>query len=1072
MNDMITKKRISIILVLFLFNLLSLFAAPLQNGNIKGVVKDEHGEPLIGVAVVLKGTSQGTITDIDGNFQLAAKAKDVLQISYMGYLTQNITVGDQISIDVVMIEDIQQLEEVVVVGYGVQKKSHLTGSISKLAGEGLESIPTTRVDQALQGKLAGVSIQNTTSEAGVAPQIRVRGLGSLSVNGEPLVVVDGYPVADGLSFVEASDIESIEVLKDAASSAIYGSRGANGVIIVTTKTGNVSKPKYSFNMYHGFKKTYKRHDNMNYTDYVRLLFQEADFRSQDPSVASTAWNLATPEERAQYIIGDQIVGYDTDWQSEGLRDNAYMSNYQLNISGGNKGTRYYLSANYNTDQGVMERSSYDKLSLRSKIDVQLSPIVKVGVNINPTYGTRERPANNYTDYYRFRSWMPVRHTDGTAELTGQPVGSYAHSRHFNGLHYKGTMPDGEEWQSDGTINPWSSTVNNPVSILEGDSRKNNQYRLLTNAYASFNIIKGLEFKTSAGVYVNYSKDDAFLAAGAKKEGEPNQSTFKSSLMTDILSENTLNYDVTINRDHSIQALAGFTYQKTNHEYSQIVGLNSPVDDIKTANLATLIDSRSTYTYKMSEVLVSYLSRVNYAYKGKYMLSASIRTDGSSRFPSGKRWSWFPSVSGGWRMEEEAFMKEVDFISGLKLRASYGLTGNNNLPVNTNGSNRLSSYAFADAFFLAPYSFGKSGNIVAGIANSSYVQGNPEITWEQTKESNLGLNLGLFKNRITVDLEYYYSITKDLLFQRSVMGLTGYNKYWDNSGKVRNSGLEIELSTVNVINKDFEWRTSFNFSTNWNKLLSLGGPAVGYNYGERNEVYAAIVGQKAIQYYGYKTDGVWKSQEEIDEAKKNADYKVAVAPGGLKIVDTNGDDIVDAGDRVAIGSPLPDFTWGITNNLRYKSFELSFLVQGVQGVDIINGDHHYNDVLMTNKKMLKNRWISPAFPGDGQTPYYTNGASRILTDYVVEDGSYIAFRDIQIGYTLPAKFVKKHIGLNSARVYAGAQNLLYIMASGYKGINPESRYTSGSPYDSPLVDGYQRGGFPLQRTFTFGLNVTF
>ena len=307
MNDMITKKRISIILVLFLFNLLSLFAAPLQNGNIKGVVKDEHGEPLIGVAVVLKGTSQGTITDIDGNFQLAAKAKDVLQISYMGYLTQNITVGDQISIDVVMIEDIQQLEEVVVVGYGVQKKSHLTGSISKLAGEGLESIPTTRVDQALQGKLAGVSIQNTTSEAGVAPQIRVRGLGSLSVNGEPLVVVDGYPVADGLSFVEASDIESIEVLKDAASSAIYGSRGANGVIIVTTKTGNVSKPKYSFNMYHGFKKTYKRHDNMNYTDYVRLLFQEADFRSQDPSVASTAWNLATPEERAQYISGDQIL---------------------------------------------------------------------------------------------------------------------------------------------------------------------------------------------------------------------------------------------------------------------------------------------------------------------------------------------------------------------------------------------------------------------------------------------------------------------------------------------------------------------------------------------------------------------------------------------------------------------------------------------------------------------------------------------------------------------------------------------------------------------------------------------
>ncbi|MDU1892178.1 MAG: TonB-dependent receptor [Dysgonomonas sp.] len=1070
------KTKILLILGLLIINLPLLFALPneiFQDKTVTGTVIDEEGLPLIGVTVAIKGTTKGTMTDIDGQYTITVSdSKSVLQFTYLGFIPQSVTVGTQSTINVRMVEDIQKLDEVVVVGYGVQKKSHLTGSVSKLNGDGLADIPVTRVDQALQGKIAGVTIQNTTSEAGVAPQIRVRGMGSLSVGSEPLVVVDGYPVADGLSFVEAADVESIEVLKDAASSAIYGSRGSNGVILITTKTGNITKPKYTFNMYHGIKQAYKLHDAMDYSDYIGLMYNEASLRQQDPSVAEEKWNLTTENERGEYAIYQLNGKRNTDWQKQAIRDNAYMSNYQLSVSGGTKEVKYYLSGNYNTDQGMMYHNNYDKLSVRAKVDAQLSKKIKVGVNLNPTYNKRERPSNNYTDFYRFRSWLPVKHTAETSAITGQPVGSWAHSRHFNGLAYEGIMPDGTEWSSGGTIDPWSSTTNNPKSIMEGDTRKNHQYRLMTNGYLTYQIIKGLEFKTSNGVYVNYTKDEGYLAAGAKKEGEPNQGTFKSALTTDILTENTLNYNTTINKDHSLSALLGFTYQKNNKEYSQIIGSGYPTDEIKSLNYPVNIDSKSTYTYKVADVLVSYLSRINYAYKDKYLLSASLRTDGSSRFAEGHRWSWFPSVSAGWRVEEEPFMKPIKWISALKLRGSYGVTGNNNLPTNTTGSNTVSSYAYSNTFFSAPYSFGSTGAVTPGLAISSYTLGNKSLSWERTNEYNAGIDFGVLKNRILLGLELYYSITDKLLLKESTMSYPGYNEYWSNRGKVRNKGLEIELSTVNIVNKDFEWKTTFNFSTNKNKLLSLGGPSVQYNYGERQEVYAAIVGQQAIQFYGYKTDGVWLSEDAITEAKKTTDYRVTTAAGGLKVVDTNNDGIVNAEDRVVIGSPLPDFTWGITNMLAYKGFEFSLLIQGVQGVDVINGDQYYNDFLKINKEFIKNRWVSPMHPGDGKTPYYTNGMQRILTDYVVEDGSYIAFRDIQLGYRLPAKFVKKNLGLQGMRVYSGIQNLLYIMASDYKGINPESRYNSASPYDSPLVDGYQRGGYPLQRTFTIGIDITF
>ena len=1057
-----------------LFALLTLMGSVMaQKKTITGkVINQSTGEPLLGVNILADKQKGGVTTKADGSYSITVDAaSSSLIFSYVGFAAQTVTIGRQTVINVSLVPVVASNEEVVVIGYGTQKKSHLTGAVSKFKNEKLDEAPVSRLDQALQGKIAGVQIQNLTSEAGADPKIRIRGVISINASANPLVVVDGHPVPDGLAFVNMADVESVEVLKDAASAAIYGSRGAPGVIMITTKSGKADKPKYSVKFSTGAKTAYKTYPMMTTTEYSNLLFYEASLKAKDPSITPpTGSGIITNNERAAYIVESTLLGgKGTDWQDEALRS-ATVRNLQMNVSGGKKDVRYFISGAYQRDQGMMNHSEYDKFSLRTKLDGDLGKRVKFSINLNPSYIKRERPSVNYIDFVRFQSFLPVYHNDVTAAFVSQVAqwanikpGDFAQARHFNGRVYSGVMPDGSIWVNTSAVDPFNTANNTPKSIMETRTITSNDYRVLSSGDLTLTIIPGLEFKTLASAYVSYSNALDFAKKNSSKDGDISRGQYNNRLYIDLLSENTFTYKKQI-KDHSLNLLAGFTAQKTKIKDEQTVGLDYPSDNITTLGTALQIDKAGTFNSRTPIGLLSYLGRVLYSYQNKYLLSASVRTDGSSKFGPGHKWGLFPAASVGWIMSEEKFMDKVKWINQLKLRGSYGVTGNNNIP----------DFSWADLLYTANYPFGSgTGTAVSGQAPSNFLLANPDFTWERTFQFNSGIDLSLFRNSINLSVDVYQSKTEKLLLQQSTMGFTGAQFTLNNIGKLQNRGIEIELTTNNFRRKNFKWSTTANFSHNNNKVLELGGEKFLLNQGERTELYMNRLGDPLIQFFGYRTDGVWLSQAQIDTARAHgltSNLSNVFVAGGLKLVDVNGDKVIDDKDRVVTGNPYPDFTWGITNNFTYKSFDLSFMFQGVQGGQLVNGDANYNETKRYNKNYNKDRWLSPLFPGDGKTPYSTVGFNWMLTDYVVEDASYVALREVIVGYTLPDKLAKlAHV--SSLRAYFSAQNLYFHTAGGYRGINPEARFTTG-PYSTPSVDGYQRGSFPMPKTILFGIDINF
>ena len=1071
-------KRIQCLLFVPLMLLFNVAIA--QTKTITGrVLSEANGTPLQGVNVLADKAKGGVTTDANGVYSIKVQATATqLIFSYVGYGTQTVAIGDKKVIDLSLKSTTNAMDEVVVIGYGTQKKSSVTGAVSKYKNDRMDESPVSRLDQALQGKIAGVQIQNVSSEAGSDPKIRIRGISSVNAGASPLVVVDGHPVPDGLQFVNMADVESVEVLKDAASAAIYGSRGASGVIIITTKSGKADKTKYSFKISTGAKTQYELYPMMTTSEYTNLLYYEASLKAQDPSIpVPTGTGIIANNEKAAYIVENTILGgKGTDWQKEALR-NALVQNVQIGVSGGSKAVKYYVSGAYQKDQGMMYHSEYDKYSIRSKLDIQLNKKAKITFNLNPTYIKRERPSTNFIDFVRFQSFLPVYHNDASTAFVNQAAawvnirpGDFAQARHFNGRIYSGLMPDGTLYTSTAALDPFNTANNTPKSIMETRNITSNDYRMLTSADLTYNLIKGLDFKTLASAYVSYSNALDFAKRNSNKDGDVNRGVFTNRLYIDLLSENTLNYTKKFN-DHSLNVLAGFTVQKTTIRDEQTTGLDFPSDNIQTLNTALQIDQAKDATYNLKNQigLVSYLGRIIYGYQDKYLLTASFRRDGSSYFAPGYKWGNFPAISAGWVASKETFLKDVKWIDNLKLRGSYGASGNN----------RIADFAYLDLLYAANYPFGSG----TGTSTSGQSQSNPpssviptlskeSITWERTFQFNGGVDAVLFNNVLSFSLDVYRSKTDQLLLRQSALGFTGYGLTWNNIGSLQNDGIELEVTTTNIRKKDFRWSTTGNISHNQNRILELGGEAFLLNQGERTELYRNMPGRPLVEFFGYKTDGVWLSQAQIDDAKAKgltSALSNVFVPGGLKLVDINGDNKIDDKDRTVTGNPYPDFTWGVTNNITFKNLDLTFTFQGSQGGQLVNGDPNYNETKRYNKNYNTNRWLSPMFPGDGKTPYSTVGFNWMLTDYVVEDASYYALREVVIGYSFK-KFAER-IKLSTVRAYFSAQNLYFHSAKGYRGINTEARFSTG-PYNTPLADGYQRGSFPMPKTFLFGLDINF
>jgi TonB-dependent starch-binding outer membrane protein SusC len=1076
-----------------------------QNKEITGKVTDQStGKPVSGVSVLANNVKGGATTNNDGTYIISVKKNSsTLIFSSVGFATQSISIEDKTVIDVALTTQVKIEDDVVVIGYGTQKKSSVTGAVSKYKNEKLDQSPVSRLDQALQGKIAGVQVQNLSSEAGSDPKVQIRGISSISAGQSPLVVIDGLITYDGLSFVNMSDVESVEVLKDAASAAIYGSRGANGVIIVTTKSGKAQKTKYSLKMSWGIKNPIKKYPILTTTEYTNLLYSEAALRYADsaayvqesvatltPSALVTflsafsrnKGNLITSAEKASYLLEkDFFGGVPTEWQDAALRP-GNVKNIDLSVNGGTRDFRYYLAGAYQNDQGMILNSEYERFNVRSKFDAQISKKLKVTVNVNPSLIKRERPSAPYTDFARVASYLPLVLDERTAAYirtlsTNSTVqaGDFAQPRIFNDLAYSGIMPDGSLFTNAlGTTLALSSSANNsPYSVLQTRKITTTDYRLTTSADITYTINKNFSFKSLGSVYISYTDGLDFAKKNSNRQGDVSKGIYTEKLFTNLLNENTFNFNKQIG-EHSIAALAGITFEKKRTNNDQTTGLSYLNDNITTLNTATAIELSSnnipsTFNNTTPEGLISYLGRVTYSYKNKYLLLASLRADKSSIFAPKYNTGYFPAVSVGWVANKEKFLEGVKWLSNLKLRGSYGALGNNN----------IASFQWLDLLnsnnYITGFGTAGTGTVTQGITPSSLRLSNPLITWERTFQTNGGLDVGLFKNAVSFSLDVYRSKTEKLLLDQTSMGITGVPIFINNVGSVQNDGVEFEITSNNIKRKNFTWTTSANIARTRNKVLELGNETRIINFGERVDGYISKVGAPITQFFGYKTDGIWSSRAQIDEAIAkglSSTLSSYFVQGSLKFVDVNNDNIINADDRTELGNAYPDYTWGITNSFTYKGFDIGFTFQGVKGGKVLNGDGFYNEARKINKEFITNRWISPANPGDGKTPYFTNGYTNAWTesDYLLTDASYLALREVLIGYSLPKNWIQR-MHLNNVRAYFTAQNLFFKANKDYKGLNIEARNTNG-PYANPFINGYQRGAFPTNRTIIFGLDINF
>ena len=1031
MEKILQQHRVSLFLIKALVLYLGFCSQAIAQQTIQGKVTDENNQSIIGANVLVKGTSKGAVTDLEGKYKISADAKSVLEFSFLGYAVKTITVGNETTINVSLEPDSKVLNEVVVVGYGSQNKKKVLGSVQNISAKELKDIPVAQVTQKLQGKLAGVQINQTTGKPGAGMAIRIRGQASILAGSDPLYVVDGFPLVGDISSINPDEIDNISILKDAASTSLYGSRAANGVVLITTRQAKKNQTTTSVNVFTGTQSVPQqgRPDLMNAQQFAQ--FKKESFE-----------DLGQPVP-VEFQNPSQYAGKSTDWYGALLRT-APMQSYNFSIAT-NK-DRFSTAAVlgiFNQD-GVMINSNYKRYSMRINSEYELSDKVKIGVNLAPTYSINNTPSSDGI-FYATNLNSAVPGGLFTNAMLTWPTSPYKNEDGSLPLSVAGAFPTPNWYRAAQEI------TNETITS-----------RIISNAKLDYEPITDLILKTTFNVDLGTSAFKNFNPSTASTVFASLPPVVASAVNLDTkymswLNENTATYAKDFG-DHNVEILAGYTSQKFRADISQIRATGFPDDRIQTIQSALNIDRTNTFTDVQEWGLISYLSRVNYSYKGKYLLTAAIRRDGSSRFGSDNRWGNFPSVGAGWIISDEDFAKKIPAINFAKVKASYGVIGNNNI-------GNYTQYALINNSSNAVF----GSTVASGAAVTSL--GNPNLGWETTSQLDLGLDLGLFDDRIRFGYDFYTKNTTNLLYNVAVAQESGFTNFNDNVGEIKFWGHEFSLNTKNLIG-EFKWNTNLNISFNRNEVLALA-PGVERIYGGFGN-YATItqVGKPLGQFYGLIQDGVYDNAAEFNSSPKAIDSQV----GTIKYKDVNGDGVITFGgdndDRTIIGNPFPSALIGMTNTFNYKNFDLSIVCSGSIGNDLMvmsdqgttNLDGVFN--LLSD---VQNRWRSEANPGDGRYGK-TTAATYMERDWsstrFVSDGTYLTIKNITLGYNIPTngKFLK------SARVYGSVQQLYTF--TNYRGVNPEASVAANGTGGSTLNLGMDWGSYPVPRTLTFGINVGF
>ncbi len=997
-----------------------------QTKEIKGVIVDNSGIPVIGASVQVQGTTNGTITDMDGNFTLNASSDDVLTISYIGYVTQKIKVGNKTSFNIVLKEDNKTLEEVVVVGYTTQKKADLSGAVASVKMDEVSDMAVTGINHALQGKMSGVTVYQTSGAPGASASVRVRGLGTIG-NNDPLYVIDGMP-ADNMNDVNPGDIERIDVLKDAASAAIYGSRAANGVVIIQTKKGKKSeKISVTFNTHHGFNTATKK---------VSLL--DAAGRNLIHSEAYQNDGKSVPE----YYTGPIGSVTRTNWQDE-IYSTGYTGNYDLGLSGGSERARYNVALGYLSQDGILKNSGFDRVNFRVNTEMDITKNLKFGENLMITHSVQ--------------SIVPTYGAGGavSSALVFDPsVSVYTEDGGYSGSGELGT------------------DMRNPVSVLDRADKKITRDRIFGNVYAQWEILKGLALKTDFGYDWSQWQEKEYSGI-VPEAGRPNtvaELTQQDWQSVRWMNATTLKYDGLWGK-HKLMALGGWSFEDYRMNFLNARGTGFASDE----ESQRYLECASTVAWLLSGrkewALMSGFMRLDYSFADRYLLSASFRADGSSKFAKKNRWGYFPSVSGAWRISEEAFFEGVKgTVQNFKLRASWGQLGNQNIFDFYPTYSQVKNTQDDDGYYVV---FGKDEKYTGGRYEASIA--NKDIKWEVTTQTNVGIDLTLF-NHLDITADYFQKNTSDVLLQVPITALAGVDSEpWVNAGKVRNRGFEFSMAW-NGEKNGFTYNVYGNFSTIKNEVTSLGSgneAIFGGSYGGSN-ITRTVVGEPMAHFYGYKTDGIFKNQADVDAY--NAKYHKNAQIGDVKFLDLNNDNIIDDNDKTNIGDGFPDFTYGFGFDGSYKGFDLSLFFQGVAGYDIfkaINREGMFVRKSYNQFGEILDRY-HPTNNPTGTLPRVTfedpNGNAQ-MSDLYVENGNYLKLKNITLGYTLP-KYISSKLGMQKLRFYVTAQNLFTITK--YSGYDPELGETYADTDDAYGVTelAVDRGQFPQTRSFIMGVNINF